>query len=294
MKRSHLTQSSGTRRGGPASGLRWILLASALIVLILPASAYAYQTDQARALIDKANAKMDQQTKVDTRVGKLLNRALQVKSTATALSLLADVKAGCATLTDNVESQAALYTEVAGLDVSPELKTFALQREAIAQRYVRAYGLLAQLAAKYEATAKWGSLSGAERKALRRDIAAIGVKLQKEWAQIQSDHQASVQYFNDQKLADQLTVAEQPLASPTLPAGGLSLGMLIGVGVAGLIISVSCAVACGIIARRKQRSAAGWAVLGLFFPLIALILILVLPGRTAGTVGPPPAPAASV
>jgi hypothetical protein len=40
-------------------------------------------------------------------------------------------------------------------------------------------------------------------------------------------------------------------------------------------------VVTALLARRKGRSAALWAVLALFLPVIALIIVLVLPVKTA-------------
>ena len=47
-----------------------------------------------------------------------------------------------------------------------------------------------------------------------------------------------------------------------------------------IIISVIlCPILCGIAAAKKGRSIAGWAVLGVFFGVIALALLLLLPAR---------------
>jgi hypothetical protein len=40
-------------------------------------------------------------------------------------------------------------------------------------------------------------------------------------------------------------------------------------------------VVTALLARRRGRSAALWAVLALFLPVIALIIVLVLPAKTA-------------
>ena len=45
----------------------------------------------------------------------------------------------------------------------------------------------------------------------------------------------------------------------------------------GIIFAILYAVACWLIARRKGRNPAVWAILGFLFPLVALILVLLLP-----------------
>lgn len=48
----------------------------------------------------------------------------------------------------------------------------------------------------------------------------------------------------------------------------------------GLVISIVFAFICWKIATGKNRSGALWAVLGFFFPIIALIIILILKPKT--------------
>ena len=49
--------------------------------------------------------------------------------------------------------------------------------------------------------------------------------------------------------------------------------------IVGFAIAVAFAVICNRIAVRKGRGPILWAVLGFFFPLIALIIILLLPRK---------------
>ena len=46
-----------------------------------------------------------------------------------------------------------------------------------------------------------------------------------------------------------------------------------------LIWSIIFTIACGYIANEKGRSARAWAILGFFFGLIALLIIICLPDR---------------
>jgi uncharacterized membrane protein YoaK (UPF0700 family) len=60
---------------------------------------------------------------------------------------------------------------------------------------------------------------------------------------------------------------------------------VVGIGSEGLLFifaaEVVLVVATALLARRKGRSAVLWAVVALFLPLIALIIVLLLPARTA-------------
>jgi uncharacterized membrane protein YoaK (UPF0700 family) len=57
--------------------------------------------------------------------------------------------------------------------------------------------------------------------------------------------------------------------------------MNVAVSLIGLVIAVVCAVVCHRIATTKGRSPVLWAVLGFLFPLIALIVIALLPSKRA-------------
>ena len=46
-----------------------------------------------------------------------------------------------------------------------------------------------------------------------------------------------------------------------------------------LIWSIIFTIACSYIANEKGRSAGAWAILGFFFGLIALLIIICLPDR---------------
>jgi hypothetical protein len=66
----------------------------------------------------------------------------------------------------------------------------------------------------------------------------------------------------------------EPMTS-VLAAGGIStFGSLIG-----FIIAILIAYACASIARSKGRSPVVWGILGFFFTLIALVIIVLLPRR---------------
>jgi len=46
-----------------------------------------------------------------------------------------------------------------------------------------------------------------------------------------------------------------------------------------LIGSVIAAVICAVIAGTKGRSALGWGVLGLFFSILTLIVVIIIPSK---------------
>ncbi len=49
-----------------------------------------------------------------------------------------------------------------------------------------------------------------------------------------------------------------------------------GLQIGGFVVGIICAIACAMIADRKGRSALLWGILGFFFSIIPLIIILVL------------------
>lgn len=70
------------------------------------------------------------------------------------------------------------------------------------------------------------------------------------------------------------------LAVQTQPeAAGFILRGIKGIFVA--IGSVIAAVICAVIAGAKGRSAIGWGILGLFFSIITLIVVIVIPRKSS-------------
>jgi hypothetical protein len=67
------------------------------------------------------------------------------------------------------------------------------------------------------------------------------------------------------------------LAASDPLAAGLILRGIKGIFVA--IGSVLAAVICAIIAATKGRSPLGWGILGLFFSIITLIVVIVIPSK---------------
>ncbi|WP_264042801.1 deoxyribodipyrimidine photolyase [Mycolicibacterium hodleri] len=67
------------------------------------------------------------------------------------------------------------------------------------------------------------------------------------------------------------------LASDNVEAAGFILRGIKGIFVA--IGSIIAAIICAVIAGTKGRSAIGWGILGLFFSIITLIVVIVIPSK---------------
>jgi hypothetical protein len=71
---------------------------------------------------------------------------------------------------------------------------------------------------------------------------------------------------------------ELVLAAYSQPeAAGLILGGIKGIFV--LIGSVIAAIICAVIAATKGRNPFGWGILGLFFSILTLIVVIVIPSK---------------
>jgi Na+/melibiose symporter-like transporter len=68
------------------------------------------------------------------------------------------------------------------------------------------------------------------------------------------------------------------LAAPdNIQAAGLILRGIKGIFVA--IGSIIAAIICGVVAAMKGRNPFGWGILGLFFSILTLIVIIVIPSK---------------
>jgi Na+/melibiose symporter-like transporter len=71
---------------------------------------------------------------------------------------------------------------------------------------------------------------------------------------------------------------ELALAAQSQPeAAGLILRGVKGIFVA--IGSVIAAIVCGVIAAMKGRNPLGWGILGLFFSILTLIVVIIIPSK---------------
>jgi hypothetical protein len=67
------------------------------------------------------------------------------------------------------------------------------------------------------------------------------------------------------------------LAAAQPEAAGLILRGIKGIFVA--MGSIIAAIVCAVIAGVKGRSAIGWGILGLFFSILTLIVVIVIPSK---------------
>ena len=71
---------------------------------------------------------------------------------------------------------------------------------------------------------------------------------------------------------------ELVLAAQSQPeAAGFILSGIKGIFVA--IGSIIAAVVCGVIAATKGRNPLGWGILGLFFSILTLIVVIIIPSK---------------
>ena len=68
-----------------------------------------------------------------------------------------------------------------------------------------------------------------------------------------------------------LAVQNQPEAAGMIASGIKGIFVAIG--------SIIAAIVCAIIAGMKGRSALGWGILGLFFSILTLIVVIVIPSK---------------
>jgi hypothetical protein len=66
-------------------------------------------------------------------------------------------------------------------------------------------------------------------------------------------------------------------ASDNIEAAGFILSGIKGIFVA--IGSIIAAIICGVIAATKGRNPLGWGLLGLFFSILTLIVVIVIPSK---------------
>jgi Na+/melibiose symporter-like transporter len=78
-------------------------------------------------------------------------------------------------------------------------------------------------------------------------------------------------------LAAQDLAAQALAAQDNVEAAGFILRSIKGVFVA--IGSIIAAIICGVVAAMKGRNPLGWGILGLFFSIITLIVIIVIPSK---------------
>jgi hypothetical protein len=74
---------------------------------------------------------------------------------------------------------------------------------------------------------------------------------------------------------DSTTVAQAAMQLQALAGSGFNTNTRLG----GLVIAIIIGVICGAIAGRKGRRPALWGILGFFFTIITLIVVLIVPSK---------------
>jgi cell division septum initiation protein DivIVA len=278
-----------------------VLVFILLLVLCPPAAAAADQADDVKQLIDEAavlsqeiDALTAQIADEWTKVGKIDPAG---KHAADALPLLKQLKADYAEVAKKAQSKAALLDEAAALDGGEEAKTFAGLMKEVADGWTRYAAFETDGIGKLEIlfdSSRVAKLSQADARKLIRELDTYGTREAKLQSQLGEQQLAAQQYFTEHGFG-----VTEPAVGETTTVATQSRAILLGASIGGLIVAIVVAVVCGLLARRKGRSVAGWSILGFFFPLIGLILILVLsekkPAQPSISATPPsdaPPPAA--
>jgi len=245
------------------SRLREVLTASLLVVLLFPAAVYADQTDEANRLMDQANALVAESLALDAErlelTGRLMEIDAEAKNAADAQALLVEMEASLDEMATKQESASVLWDRVAALAVDDEQRTYAAQQKEAAELAIQFCALERTILDTVKVLyGQAGTLSQRDHDKLVREFNDL-VALQDElrW-QYNEKMQASDAYYEENDL------------------GKESRGWVIPVGIGSLIVAALFAFLCGFLARRKNRSTVGWAILGFLLPVIALILVAVL------------------
>jgi hypothetical protein len=187
-----------------------LLLACLAVVLLLPAAAYADQTDEAHRLLDQANGLVEQINALDSEAQELLAAVGQIgdaasKDAADALPLLKKAAALNDEIITDFESIVALYDEAGALDISPEFKAFLGLRKEVTQLKLKLYTLTGEMTARAEtAYREWDRLSDSERSALRTNLVDLATQAQARMAEIDEKQAASEKYYTDKRIDEEL------------------------------------------------------------------------------------------
>jgi hypothetical protein len=240
------------------------LFAGLLMVLLFAVPSYAAGLDKANDLIGQANAIETKTHALDAQAGEQIRKALAIdpasKRATDALPLLAEAQTILARMIQNKQSVAALWDQVASLGVSREATTYASQMKDIAETYLQYLGVTRDLLTRYQTLYdrnKLSKLSGAELRKLDQEFSDLKARSGELDARIIQKQQSTQQYFKEHDVGK-------------AGAGGRKWGRL----VASLIFDACSALACGILARRKNRRILAWGAFGLLVPIAALVAIL--------------------
>jgi hypothetical protein len=254
-------------KAAPAT-LAVVVLTAALLAVSLLAVApcYAAADDEPVELARQTTALSEQTIELEGRLQDKLAIAFADgpygENAADALPLFAEAQGILGQMTGNIQSSAALWAKVAALDLNREATTYAEQQYYALGTYASYNATTSDLLQKYAVLYDAGQRDGLSAKGLReleQEIADLETRNEKLLAQLVREDKESLRYFNDHDV--------------DLGAGGgvAWIPWLIRLGIAS-----ASAVACGVVAGRKNRNAALWGVFGFFVPLVAVITVLVV------------------
>lgn len=251
----------------------WVALAVVLLAVTLLAAAMlaaapcsAAADDDPVELARQTTALSEQTMDLEGQLQDKLTIAFAAgpyeESAADALPLFAEAQGILGQMTATIQSSTALWARIAALDLNAEATTYAEQQYHVLGTYASynatTGAVLEKYAVLYDAD-KRDALSATELRTLEQEIADLEARNEKLLARLMREDKESLQYFNDHDV--------------DLSAGGgvAWIPWLIRLGIAS-----ASAVACGVVAGRKNRNVALWGVFGFFVPLVAVITVLVV------------------
>jgi len=244
------------------------VMAAALLTLALLAAApcYAAADDDPVELARQTTALSDETIELEGRLQDRLAIAFADgpygENAADTLPLFAEAQGILGQMTENIQASAALWAKVAALDLNREATTYAEQQYHVLGTYssynATTGDLLQKYAVLYDADRR-DALGAKGLRGLEQEIADLETRNEKLLARLVREDKESLRYFNDHDV--------------DLGAGGgvAWIPWLIRLGIAS-----ASAVACGVVAGRKNRNVALWGVFGFFVPLVAVITALVV------------------
>lgn len=236
------------------------------VALLLASPAYAGGMTEANELISQAAAIQKATNTLDGQLAAQVRGVSAIDPTsaaaADALPMIAQASTTLAEMNKNMEAISSLWGEVAALDVRDEVKTYAVQQQDIAKTQLQIWAVTGRILADLQTLYDRNELSALDQaglKRLDREFADLPAKSKALRAKIADMQQTSHQYYVDHRLD-----------RPAWRAPSLTRWIIT------LVVATSVAIACGILARLKNRNVVGWGVFGFFIPIAALIAILVV------------------
>ena len=130
-----------------------VLFAALFMILLAASPGYAAGLDEANDLIGEANSRITETRALEVQLREQLKEVFAIDppgdSAADALPMLADAQGILGAMTEKMQSVAALWGQMAALDVSEEATTYAEQQYNIAQTYLQDMGVTSDLFLKY-------------------------------------------------------------------------------------------------------------------------------------------------